>query len=174
MGPQSWKSCGSSNFVNFGTPIFQLFQLGGPITLRADLQLKWGLKKIYSPHQYVSKNMSHHTCTQGNQGDSWLLVVGSRIVNLTLSPSFGHNLCFKCPNGSCKLILNIYVPRAFQWYNEFLNPISFDPCNCFLKIWKSTRTPTPKMGAHLGVWRFNPSHSSTLLGAWNVTPELPS
>jgi hypothetical protein len=26
-----------------------------------------------------------------------------------LGPSFGHNLCFKYPNGSCEPILNIYV-----------------------------------------------------------------
>jgi hypothetical protein len=27
--------------------------------------------------------------------------------NLTPDPSYGHNLCFKCPNGSCEPILNI-------------------------------------------------------------------
>jgi hypothetical protein len=86
--------------------------------------------------------------------------------------SFSHNLCFKYPNGSCEPILGIYVPRAFQWYIELLNPISFDPCNCFLKIWKSIETPTPKVGVHLGVWRFIPSHFPTLPGAWNVTPGL--
>ncbi len=34
--------------------------------------------------------------------------------NLTHVPSFGHNLCLKCPNGSCKPILDIQVPRDFQ------------------------------------------------------------
>ncbi len=53
--------------------------------------------------------MWHATCTQGNQGDSQLLIVESQIDNLTPSLSFGHNLCFKCPNGSCKPILDIYV-----------------------------------------------------------------
>jgi len=114
----------------------------------------------------------HATCTQGNQGDSWLLVVRNQIANLTPGPSFGHNLCFGCPNGSCEPISNIYVPRAFQWYKECLNPMSFDPCNCLLKIWESIGSPTPKMGVHLGVWRFIPSHSFALLGAWNVTPGL--
>jgi hypothetical protein len=52
--------------------------------------------------------------------------------------------------------------------------MSFDPNNCLLKIWESIRTPTLKMGVHLGVWGFIPSHSLTLLGAWNVTPELHS
>jgi len=49
--------------------------------------------------------------------------------------------------------------------------MGFDPCNCSLKVWDSIETWTPK--AHLGVWRFIPSHSPTFLGAWNVTPELP-
>jgi hypothetical protein len=77
--------------------------------------------------------MSHVTCTQANQGDSWLLVVRNQIANLTPSPSFGHNLCFMCPNGSCKPISDMYVPRSFQWYRELLNPTSFDPCNFPLK-----------------------------------------
>jgi hypothetical protein len=34
----------------------------------------------------------------------------------------------------------------------------FDLCNCSLKIWECIRTPTPKVGVHLGVWRFN-SHT---------------
>ncbi len=30
--------------------------------------------------------------------------------------------------------------------------MGFDPCNCPLKIRESTKTPTPNMGIHLGVW----------------------
>jgi hypothetical protein len=100
--------------------------------------------------------------------------VGSQIGNLTPGFSFGHNLCLKCPNGSCKPILNIYVPRNFQWYKENFNLLGFDLCNFFIKIQESTETPTPKVGAPLGVWRFIPSHSHTLLGTWNVTLGLPS
>ncbi len=100
-------------------------------------------------------------------------MVGNQIANLTPSPFFGNNLCFKCPNGSCEPILNIYVPRAFQWYKERLNLMSFDPYNFSLKTWESTRTPTPKVGVPLGVWRFIPSHSFALLGAWSVTLGLP-
>jgi hypothetical protein len=51
--------------------------------------------------------MSHATWTWENWGDSWLLVVGNQIANLTPGPSFGYNLCFKCPNGSCEPILDI-------------------------------------------------------------------
>jgi hypothetical protein len=36
--------------------------------------------------------------------------------------------------------------------------MSFDPYNGPLKIQESIGTPTPKMGAHLGVWGFIPSH----------------
>jgi hypothetical protein len=43
--------------------------------------------------------------------------------------------------------------------------MGFDPCNCFLKNRESIGTLTPKVGAHLGVLRFIPSHSPTLLEA---------
>jgi hypothetical protein len=88
-------------------PKLGLLQLWGPIILCVDLRLKWGLKKSYSPCWEFSKGMWHTTYTQGNQGDSWLLVVKNQIVNLTIDLYFGHNLCFKCPNGSCKPILDI-------------------------------------------------------------------
>jgi hypothetical protein len=80
---------------------------------------------------------------------------------LTRNPFFSHNLCLKCPNGSCKLILETYVLIAFQWYKELLNPLSFNSYNCSLKIWESTGTPTPKVEAPLGVWGFVPSHFLT-------------
>jgi hypothetical protein len=64
-------------------------------------------KQSCRPCQELSNNMWHATCTQGNWGNSQLLVVGSQTANLTPNPSFGHNLCFKCPNGSCEPILNI-------------------------------------------------------------------
>jgi len=99
-------------------------------------------------------------------------MIGSQIGNLTPSPSFGHNLCFKHPNGLCEPILNIYVSRDLQWYKEFFNLMSFDlKKNCPLKIREFIKTPTPKMGAHLRVKGFIPSHSPTLLEAWNVILE---
>jgi hypothetical protein len=116
--------------------------------------------------------MSHATCTQGNRVNSWLLVFWSQTANLTPGLYFGHNLCFRCSNGSCKPILNIYVSIAFQWYKELFNPMGFDLCNCPLKIRESMKTPTPKMGVHLGVWGFIPSHSFALSGSWDVTPGL--
>ncbi len=112
--------------------------------------------------------------TQVNQRDSGLLVVKNQIGNLTLGPSFGHNLCFKYPNGSCEPILDIYVLNYFQWFKEIFNPMNFNTYNFFLKIWESIGTPTPKVRIHLRVWGFIPSHSPTFLGAWNVTLKLHS
>ncbi len=91
-------------------------------------------------------------------------MVKSQTANLTFGPSFGHNLCFKNSNGSWELIFKIYIPKAFQWCKAFFNLMSFDPCNLLLKIRESIGTPTPKVGAHLGVWGFIPSHSFALPG----------
>jgi hypothetical protein len=160
-----------------GVPKFRklgILQLWGPITLCADFWLRWSIKQSYSPCWELFNGMSHVTYTQGNQVNSWLLVVGSQTANLTFDLSFGHNLCFRCPNGSCDPILDIYVSIDFQWYKELFNPMGFDPCNRPLKIWESIGTPTPKMGVHLGVWGFIPPHSFALSGAWDVTPRLPS
>ncbi len=127
----------------------------GAITLCVDLWSKWCLKQSCSPCRNLSNNMSHATCMQGNWGDSWLLMVENQFGSLTPNLFFYHNLCFKCPNESCDPILNIYAWRAFQWYKELFNPMVFDSCNYFLKIRESIRIPTPKVGVHLGVWRFN-------------------
>jgi hypothetical protein len=159
----------SPEILTTGTPTIlgaHNFACRPPIEMRS--------KTKFSLHWELSNNMSHATYTQRNRVDSWLLVVESQIVNLTPGLSFGYNLCVKCPNGSCEPISDIYVPRSFQWYKELFNPMGFDPCNCSLKIWDSTGTPTPKVGIHLGVWGFIPSHSLAFLGAWNMTPGLPS
>jgi hypothetical protein len=121
----------------------------------------------------LSNSVSHATCTQVNQVDSQLLMVRSQTANLTSNLSFGHNLCFKCPNESCKLILDIYVLIAFQWYKKLLNPLGFDPYNRSLNIWESTETPTPNVGIALGVWGSIPSHFLALPGACDMTFRLP-
>jgi hypothetical protein len=43
--------------------------------------------------------------------------------------------------------------------------MNFDPYNRLLKIQDSIGILTRKVGVHLGVWSFIPSHSPTLLGA---------
>jgi len=149
-------------------------QLWGPITLCADLRLQWGLKQNCNPCQKLFNGVLHAICTQGNQVDSRLLVVESQIGNLTPNISFGHNLCFRCPNGSCEPILDVYVLISFQWYKKLFEPMGCDPCNRPLKIRESIGTSTPKMEVHLRVWGFIPSHSFALLGAQDATPRLPS
>ncbi len=54
--------------------------------------------------------------------------------------------------------------KSFSWCKKLFNPLSFDPCNCFLKIWESTRTPNSESGSSLGSVRV---HSLTL----SYTPE---
>jgi len=101
---------------------------------------------------------------QGSQSNSRLLMVRNQIDNLISGPSFGHNLCFNYPIGSCEPILNINILKVFQWFKEIFNSMNFDPYNRPLKIRNSIGTPTPKVGADLGVWKFIPSHFLTLLG----------
>jgi hypothetical protein len=114
--------------------------------------------------------MWHVVCSQVNRAR--LFLVGSQTSNLTPDPSFGHYLCFKCPNEQCEPILNIYVLRAFQWYKKRHKPLSFDSSITFLKFRESPRTPSPKVGIALGVWGFTPSHFPTLPGICDVTPGL--
>jgi len=94
-------------------PKLGLLQFWGPITLCADLRLWWNLKQSCHPHQKLFNGMLHAIYTQGNWVDFRLLVVGSQITNLTFDFSFGHNLCFRCPNGSCKPTLDIYISISF-------------------------------------------------------------
>ncbi len=111
------------------------------ITLCSDLRLGWGLKQTCNSPWELSNGMLYSTCTPRGRVDSWLLVIGSQIANLTLGLSFCHNLCCKCPNGSCKAIFDIYTLIAFQWYEEYLKARCFDPCNRALKFWESEKTP---------------------------------
>ncbi len=145
-------------------PKLRLSRLWGPITLCANLRLRWGLKQSCSPCWKLFNNILHATYMQGNIVDSRLLVVGSQIINLTPGLSFGHNLCFRCPNGWCEPILDIYVSIDFQWHKKLLKPLGFDLCNRSLNIRESTGTPTPKVEAPLGVCGFIPSHFPSLSG----------
>ncbi len=99
---------GVLNFLRLG-----LLWLWRHITSCEDLRLQWGLKKSCSPCQELSNGMSHVTWKQENWVDSQLLIVRSQIVNLTPGLSFDHNLCFKCPNGQCKPILDMYASITF-------------------------------------------------------------
>ncbi len=106
--------------------------------------------------------MSHSRIGHREEVDSRLFVVGSQTGNSTPGLSFGHNLCFRCSNEPSEPILDIYAPRAFQWYKKRHKPLSLDPCNHSLKFQESTGTPSPQVGVALGVWGFTPSYSLTL------------
>ncbi len=89
-----------------------------------------------------------------NQVDSRPLMVRSQTVNLTPGLSFGHNLCFKCPNGWYEPILNIYVSIAFWWYNELFKTLGF---------W-----PLQSLSEHSGVHRDSNSQHGNSLGSVRV------
>jgi len=97
-------------------PRLELLQLCEAITSCSDLRSGWGLKQSYNSRGELSNNVSHTTYTHGSRVDSRLFVVGTQIVSLTPNLSFCHNLCCKCPNGSCEPILDIYTSIAFRWY----------------------------------------------------------
>jgi hypothetical protein len=145
-------------------PRLELPQLCEAITSCSDLWLGRGLMQGCSSCQELSNIVLHVTCTHGNRVNSRHFMVGNQTTSLNPSLSFCRNLCYRCPNRSYKPILNIYTSIAFQWYKELLNARCFDLCNCSLKVWKSTETPTPKMGGHLGVWVFILTLSCTPLG----------
>jgi hypothetical protein len=150
--------------LKLGVPKLRLLQLWKPITSCENLRLRWGLKQICSTHQKLFNNMWHSTYTQVNQGNSRLLAIKSQIGNLTTGPFFGHNLCFKYPNGSYELILDIYVSRDFQWYKELFNSMSFDPLQSISENSEVHWNSNSQSGSPLGsVW----VHSLTL----SYTPE---
>jgi len=151
---------GVSKLSRFGLP--GLWEL---ITPSSDLGLGWGPKKTCSSPQELSNGVSHSICTHQDRVDSRLFVVGSQIGSLTPDPSFDHNLCCRCPNGSCKAIFVIYTLRPFQRYKEHLKARYFDLCNWALKLQESRRIPSshfweceshphtsPKVGLRQGWW----------------------
>jgi len=71
-------------------------------------------------------------------------MIMNQIGNLTPNPFFGHNLCFKYPNGSCEPILDIYVPRAFQYYKENFNTMGLTPAIAFWKFGGPSGLQLPK------------------------------
>ncbi len=151
-----------------------LLQLWGRITSFSELRSRWGLKQSCSPRQDLSNGMSHVACTDGNRVDFRLLVVGSQIANLTPAHSFSHNLCFRCPNRRCELILDIYASIVFQWYKKRFKVRSFDPCNLSLNIWESFRDSNSQHGSSLGSARVHSFTLFALPGASEVTLGSPS
>jgi hypothetical protein len=104
-----------------------------------------GLNRSCSPRRDLSNAVLQSQIGFWEEVDSRLLVVGSQIVNLTLGPSFAHNLGCRCPNGRCEAILGIYASRPFQWHQEHFNERSFGPFCRTLNIRESRRTPSPQL-----------------------------
>jgi len=137
-GFYSWASQGGDEIVPIWTPR-RLWEL---ITPGSNLGLRWGLKQTCSSPQDLSNGMLHSTYTHWDRVDSWLFMVGSQIANLIPILSFDHNLCYRCPNGSCEAIFDIYTSRPFQRYKEHLKARCFDVYNWVLKLRESRRTPS--------------------------------
>ncbi len=138
-----------------GLPKLSQFELPGLwaiITSRPDLRSRRVLNQSCSSFWELFNTMSHSSVARQDRVDSRLLVVGSQTTNLTLGPSFAHNLGCRCPNGSCEAILNIYTSRPFQWYQEHSNVRCFDPCNQALSFRESRRTPS----SHFWECEFHP------------------
>jgi hypothetical protein len=104
-----------------------------------------GLNQTCSPRRDLSNDVLHSQFEGREEIDSWLLVVGSQIASLTPGPSFAHNLGYKCPNGQCEAILDIYASRPFQWHQEHLNARCFGPFCRTPNIRESQRTPSPQL-----------------------------
>jgi len=134
------------------------------ITSRPDLGSGRGLKKSYSSPRELSNSVSHFAYTHQDRVDSWLLVVGNQTGNLTPDPSFDHNLCYRCPNGWCEAILDIYTSRPFQWYKKHLKARCSNPCNRVLSFRESWRTPK----SHFRECEWRP-HTSLKVGLRQVS-----
>jgi hypothetical protein len=100
-----------------------------------------GLNQTCSPRRDLSNDVSHSQFGGREEVDSRLLVVGNQTASLTPGPSFAHNLSFRCPNGQCESIFDIYASRPFQWHQEHNNARCFGPCCRTLNIRESRRTP---------------------------------
>jgi hypothetical protein len=109
-----------------------------------------GLNQTCSPRQDLSNDVSHSQFGGREEVDSRLLVVGSQTANLTLGPSFAHNLGYRCSNDQCEVIFYIYASRTFQWHQEHFNARCFGPWCWALNIWESQRTPNPHFFQVLG------------------------
>jgi len=81
--------------------------------LRPDLGLGRAPKQSCNFRRELSNALLHSLRRCREEVDSRLLVVGSQTGNLTFGPSFAHNLGWRCRNGQCEAILDMYTSRAF-------------------------------------------------------------
>jgi hypothetical protein len=127
--------------------VLKLSRVGVPglwdfVAPRPDLRSGRGLNQSCSPRRELSNVVSHSRSAHREQVYSWLLVVGSQTATLIPGRSFAHNLGYRCPNGSCEAILDIYTWRPFQWYQDRIDARRFELSNGLLNSRESRRTPT--------------------------------
>jgi hypothetical protein len=79
-----------------------------------------GLNQTCSPHRDLFNDVLQSQFGGREEVDSQLLMVGSQTASLTPGPSFAHNLGYRCPNGQCEAIFDIYASRPFQWHQGVL------------------------------------------------------
>jgi len=120
------------------------------ITFRFNLRLGWGLKQTCSSPWDLFNGVLHSTCTYRDRVNSRLLVVGSQTSSLTLGLSFSHNLCYRYPNGSCEVILDIYTSIPFQWFKKHLNAKCLAPTIAFWGFGSLGGLPSPIFGSVSG------------------------
>ncbi len=73
-------------------------ELWMPISPDCRIRSQRGLKTSCSSRQELSKAVLHFQIGHREEVNSRLLMVESQTASLTPDPSFGHNLCFRCPN----------------------------------------------------------------------------
>jgi hypothetical protein len=167
----SWDSqVGVPKLRQMGLP-----QLWSSITLRTDFKSRCVLKKSCSSRRELSNGMSHTLYNQVNWVDSWFFLVKSQTGNLTPGPSFGHNLCFRCPNENS----NPFQTSRFQEiFNDIKNVTSHWVLAPKIALWNFGSPP----GLHLLKWELpcdcegslphTLSHFLTLQRVCDVTPGL--
>jgi hypothetical protein len=104
---------GSPEISKVGTPVTlgaHNFVCGPSIEMRFKEKLEPSLRAF---QRYVARHL-HAT----KLGRFLTFTVESQIANLTPDLSFGHNLCFKCPNGSCEPILASKFQKLFNDINK--------------------------------------------------------
>jgi hypothetical protein len=84
------------------------------MTPNCKFRSQWDLNQTCSPRWDLSNNVSHSQFGRREEVDSRLLVVKSQTASLTPSPSFAHNMGYRCPNDQCEAIFDIYASNLFN------------------------------------------------------------
>jgi hypothetical protein len=89
-------------------------ELWTAIAPRPKLELGRAPNQSWSSCRELFNAMLHSLRRRREEVDSQLLVVTNQTDSLTPGPSFAHNLGYRCSNGQCEVILDIYASRPFR------------------------------------------------------------